>query len=159
MTQNKLGTKKAMLFFETCKEKFEYLINEFNFSVVSTRKDGGMYEIVFQNNTTAVIVNWERQENRIYTEVYRLVNGNLIPDPAIISPNIELNGYYLDDLLSTRCSGFSPTRFPVDDTGIVQIISNYATLLHQHAADVLNGDFKIFNELEKIVKSRIASNG
>jgi hypothetical protein len=158
MTPNKLGTKRAKFFFEICKEKFKYLIKEFNFSVVSTRKDGSLYEIIFQNKTTAVIVNWERSENWIYIELYRLVNGKLVTDPTNISSKTEINGYYLDDLLSIRHPSFSPARFPVDDKDIVEVITNYAAMLHQQAADVLNGDFTIFYELEKIVKNRIVSN-
>ena len=111
MTSNKLGTKKSAFFFEICKEKFNYLIKEFNFSLVSARKDGNLYEIIFQNKTTAIVVNWERSENWIYVELYRLVNGKLVTDPINISTQTELNGYYLDDLLSIRRPGFSPVPF------------------------------------------------
>jgi len=158
MSPNNLsGRKKSVLFFELSKEKFNYLIAEYNFSLVSTRKDGGLYEIVFQNKTTAVIVNWERHENWIYIELYRLVNGMLVTNPIIISDQTELNGYHLDDLLSIRCPDFSLTKFPVDDKDIVAILKNYSAMLHQYATDVLNGDFTIFGDLEKIVKGRIAS--
>ncbi len=158
MTPKKLGTKKSEFFFAICKEKFNYLVTEFNFSPFSARKDGSLYEIVFRNNTTAVIVNWERSENWIYIELYRLVSGKLITDPTNISTQTNLNGYYLDDLLSIRHPSFPPIKHPVSDKGIVDAITSYSTMLHRYAADVLNGDFTIFNELERIVKNRIVSN-
>jgi len=157
MTSNKSNERKnSVSFFELCEENFNFLITEYGFSLVPMQKDGNPYEIVFQNKTTAVIVNWERNENWIYIELYRLVNGSLIIDPISISDHTELNGYYLDDLLSIKHPNFSPTGFPVEK-GILAILKNYSAMLNQYAADVLNGDFTIFGDLEKIVKGRIAS--
>lgn len=157
-SNNSGGRKKIAFFFELCKEKFNYLITEYNFSLVSARKNGNPYQIIFQNKTTAVIINWEQNENWIYVELYSLVSGKLVIDPIIISDLTKLNGYYLDDLLSVRNPGFSPVRFLVDDKDIVNVLTNYSAMLHQYAADVLNGDFTIFGDLEKIIKGRITSN-
>ena len=156
-SNNSSERKNSTFFFDLCKEKFNYLITEYDFSLFSKRKDRNLYKIIFLNKTTAVIVHWERNENWIYIELYRLVTGKLTTDPINISAQTEINGYYLDDLLSIRHPGFLPIKSPIDDRDIEDVLTDYSVMLRQHADDVLNGNFAIFGELEKVVKSRIAS--
>ncbi len=155
-SNNSNQRNKSTSLIELCKENFNFLIAEYGFSIMPVPKSKKLHKVVFQNKTTAVIVNWERNENWIYVELYRLVNGKLVIDPIIISDQTELNGYHLDNLLSIRSPEFSPQRFPVDDQDF--ILKIYSNMLRQYAADVLNGDFRIFDELEKIVKRRIDLN-
>jgi hypothetical protein len=87
-----------------------------------------------------------------------LINGTLVRDPILISTQTELNGYYLDDLLSIKQPGFVPEQIPLDDKDIEQVLTDYSVMLHEHADDLLKGDFSIFSKLDKIVKARIVFN-
>ena len=65
-------------------------------------------------------------------------------------------GYSYNDLLAIRNPNFESVVAKQSDTGEIQKrqLEQAAQVLPQYGADVLNGDFSIFPELEKRVQQR-----
>lgn len=153
-TKNTL--KQEHVFFNICQEEFGFLVDKYGFEVVAKRKEtGNILNLIFQNRTTAVIVKWERNENWICVELYRLVNGELVLDSGKVNFSSVLNGYYLDDLLSIRHPGFLTSSLN-NENEVLNAIAIYSKGLRDHGADILTGDFSIFHDLEKMVKGRLS---
>ncbi len=161
MRKGKKKPQKTMtdIFFDLVIEKFRFLIDEFRFKKGARKKEAGVYQIAYQNETTAVEISFEWRDQYIYVRLYRLINGTKQEDPIVIQHYSELNNFDLEDLLSLRKPSLkiSPSIFgrALSKQDIETILEKYAIAIHKHAIDILQGDFSIFAELEKIVKSRI----
>lgn len=154
MKQNNPDKKKIPdSFVEICKTKFNFLITEYGFSLAPVPRYLRLHRVIYLNKTTAVKVNLDQRENWIYLELYCLVDGKLVTNPIMISDQTKLNGYNLDDLLSIRCPDFDVAN--IIGKKHSEVLDFYSVMLREYGSDVLNGDFKIFIELEKIVRSRI----
>ena len=118
--------------------------------------------IKYQNKTTGITIHNEPRDG-IFVSLSRLVNGKIPEYPLQIEADTPLNTYSLEDIISFNTSKKSiggkiknclrklnfPTKFDIEKT-----LTRFAAELEVHAADILNGNFEIFPELEKIVKRR-----
>jgi hypothetical protein len=93
--------------------------------------------------------------------IYRLIDGKIPPYEIFIKPETAVNSFYLGNILALR----SPTtkiESKYIDIGkptreeLEKALGPYANALENQAQDILQGDFSIFPELEKIVKRRAA---
>jgi hypothetical protein len=69
----------------------------------------------------------------------------------------QLQSFDAGDLWILRAGGGSPVGKMLaerDNIAAGRLVAQYETMLAQHAADVLAGDFTIFEELDRIVKTR-----
>jgi hypothetical protein len=145
-------------FCEKVVKEFEFLVQKHGFRIKSKKGDNHTFEVRYQNQTTAVRVLFEVKDQMIFTDLCRLVNGKLKDEPIIICHHSELNTFDLQDVLILR----EPIlQFKIEKlynahkknfNKMVQLLSQG---LKKNAQDILRGDFSIFPELEKLVKSRI----
>lgn len=146
-------------FSKVCLEKFHFLVTEFDCKSAVKKDKAGLYRVRFRNGTTAVEIGLEWREQYIYVEVYRLVDGKMEDNPIVIRPESDLTVFNLDDLIAIRAPGLqlnsqSPGK-PLTSHDIDKILTDRALALRDYGRDVLQGDFRVFRKLDRIVKSRM----
>lgn len=150
-------------FDEIAKEQFEFLQSEFGFNINACEKKDWGYELIYLNDTTGVKITYEFQEAYIFITLYQLINGTLIENPRNIEQKTILYSYGLDDIINERDSLalIKPAYQYGEDSdyydkknGLILYVSAFAKNLKKYAADVLSGDFQIFNKIDKVVKER-----
>jgi hypothetical protein len=141
-------------FLELCRKYFGFLSEEFGFREAKKESSSWGHILYFKNDTTAVRVSLEWEYPGVFVHLYRLVDGQVVENPIIIRQESELTNYSVDDLLSIRAPelGLSPIFGHSDE--IEKKLESYASAVRAYAADVLEGDFTVFAELDKIVKRR-----
>lgn len=146
-------------FIEICEREFNYLVEEFGFKKTSTKTDVDTPRIRYENSTTMVEAGVEWREQYFYVAIGRRDRKKTKAKDRMPRPEDEIVTFNLEDLLTLRVSGYivSSGYFGQKLTrkDIERIMRNYARALREHAADVLQGDFAIFPELEKIVRKRM----
>jgi len=151
----------ADTFYQVCHDKFHFLVTEVACRSVVKKERSGVCRVIYRNGTTAVEIGFEWREQYIYVELYRLVDGKMKENPIMIREDSDLTVFNLDDLLAIRapkleCRSNSPGR-PLSNTDIEQILTDRALALHKYGRDVLQGDFRVFRQLERVVKSRMSA--
>ncbi|HEY6332281.1 MAG TPA: hypothetical protein VI756_23355, partial [Blastocatellia bacterium] len=125
------------------------------------RTDGGVYRLVYKNDSTAVELGLEWREQYLYVELFRLVNGEIRDNPIIIGQKSKLTAFNLEDLVEIRAPhkaiDSESWTTPLTLRSVDHILRRYSELLSKFAADVLVGDFRVFPRLEAKVKSRLQS--
>jgi hypothetical protein len=145
-------------FFSICLEKFRFLIERFGCKRTAKGASAGVYTVTYQNSTTAVEIGLEWQEQYVYVELCRLVDGRIKDNPIVIGPESQLTVFNLEDVLEIRNPGLKLShkhfarRLTVD--ALDKILSHYARALEESASDILRGDFSLFDKLDRIVKHR-----
>lgn len=150
-------------FDEILINEFDFLVQEFNFYLESIKKEKWGYELVYLNQTTGVIITYEFQEAYVFIVLYRLINGRIIKNLRSIEPETKLNGFSLDDIISFHNPQalIRPT-YEYDSTskyhnsllGLKSYVSDFASNLKEYAFEILNGNFRIFDLIDGIVKER-----
>ena len=144
-------------FFSICLERFQFLIERFDCRRGAKSASAGVYRITYQNSTTAVEIGLEWQEQYVYVELCGLVDGRIKDNPIVIGPESQLTVFNLEDVLEIRNPSLklSPSNFarPLTVDALDKILSHYARALEKCASDILRGDFSLFDELERIVKT------
>ena len=150
-------------FDQIVKEEFDYLIKDYGFSLVKCKKVGAGYEILFKNKTTGVKIDYEFREAYIFVTIYRLRNGKLVENPRYIKPDSVIHGFSLDDILALRNPQaiVRPAyEYPADSEfydpvrGLTLYVRKFAQNLREYASELLEGDFRLFDKLEPIVRER-----
>lgn len=146
-------------FFDLCDSKFRFLVEEYRFTKTGEEESALLDKVTYKNQTTGVVIGFERGDGYIYVELHRLVDGEINRNPIIIRHDSKLNHFGLHNLISLRMPDL---KFPSDIRGkgkkdqlMEEIITKYAYALRECATDILRGDFSVFRELDKVVKSRI----
>lgn len=153
MKSSKNSQKGQVDILDTILRKFSYLEHEYGFKIVKKKRNND-FEILYTNETTGVLIIFDRRENQIFVMVYQLENGVFRENPIFINHDTKIYGYDLEDILSSRISRYSGTKRSVDFNGVLDELDNYAKMLKFYASDLLLGDFQLFPKVEKIVKSR-----
>jgi len=147
-------------FFKISAEKFQFLVDEFGFRRGAQKSESGLYRVLYENETTAVEIGMEWQEQYVYVELFRLINGEIKENPIMIGHDSELAVFNLEDLLGIRAPKMTldPEYFGTRITlgSLDHVLGHYARSLKEVGKDVLHGDFTVFRELESIVKARIS---
>src|SRR5438132_3781812 len=92
-------------FFRLSSEKFQYLVNEFGFRRGPNKSESGLYRVLYESEKTAVEIGLEWNEQYVYVELFRLINGRIKENPIVIQPDSELTVYNLEDLIVLRAPG------------------------------------------------------
>ena len=156
------GKKFADAFFGICAEKLQFLMDEYGFRETDrTDTYNSFYEVIYQNETTAVKVYFERRDMYVSVQVCRLVGGKLQKDPETLTPSTEWTCFQVDVLLMVRAPAYDQRPFLLAEEarsheevaeGIAVVLANYADALRAHGQDVLRGDFSVFPQLDRIAK-------
>ncbi|HUW20062.1 MAG TPA: hypothetical protein VMW16_12240 [Sedimentisphaerales bacterium] len=150
-------------FIKLCQDRFSFLREEYGFGVDKVRQDKWQKswapEFRMKNDTTAVRLIFERREYRVFVYLCQLVAGQYVPDPIIIiTADAVLREYEFDNLLLIRAPQLIwPEHGPetkLDRELLGKMLAHKAQSVREYAADVLQGDFAIFPQLEKMVKRR-----
>lgn len=151
--------KITSAFYQVSIKKFQFLIEEFSFGKAKKKADEGVYRLIYQNKTTAVVIGLEWREQYIYVELFQLVNGEIQENPILINSESKLTGFNLEDLLALRipslkldCKYFNK---PLTVELVNDIVTHYSDCVRKYARDILMGDFSIFTKLDAIVKNRV----
>lgn len=149
---------KKNIFEHICDCEFKFLKEEFKFIKVETNIETYGTFLTYKNNTTAIKLSFEPMEAGVYVYIMRLINNDIPDSPIDINSNTELYGFYLEDIIHFKDKNFILKRPPlkeiIKNKVLKQIVAQYAKALKLYASDILNGNFKIFFQLEKIVKKR-----
>jgi hypothetical protein len=145
-------------FFDICAREFSFLETDFGFRVVAQDSSDVSLTLSLKNSTTGIRVSYEFRECYVFVKICRLLDDNFAPAPGELRPDTILYCYDLDDLLSVRSpESIVPSYQPqtvLNDELVESVISQQAKNLRQYAQDLLQGDFSIFEKLDKIVKER-----
>ncbi|WP_149272941.1 hypothetical protein [Pareuzebyella sediminis] len=143
--------------------EFKFLESEYNFTLSKCKKEDWGYELIYLNNTTGVKIAYEYRAAYIFIMLYQLVNGELHENPRNIEDGTIMYGYGLDDLI-ILCNPESLVKpayeygeqsdYYNEENGMRLYVNAFANNLKIFAKDILNGDFEIFADLDKIVKER-----
>jgi hypothetical protein len=146
-------------FFEIGEKEFQFLVDEFGFNKKANKTDVEVYRLPYENETTKVEVGFDWREQYIYVLLGRRDGKKPEGKPIMPRPEDEIVAFNLEDLLKLRTGKYAiaQDRFgrALTRKDIKEILSTYAGALREHAGDVLQGDFSIFPELEKIVRKRM----
>lgn len=149
-------------FVNKCKELFSFLEKEFDCELEEIVKESYGLIIYYKNRTTAIQISLEERDGGIFVELIRLVNNKIPERPIQIDKYTELHRFDLEDLLDIKKASLKIKHPPLDDLVfnlcrekvLEKVLFQCAEGLKLYASDILNGDFAIFSQLEKIVKSR-----
>lgn len=156
---------KKNIFLELCREIFRFLEEDFGCKVVSVKEDVYGDYITYQNLTTAIRIALEPREGGVTARLYRLISGKIPDYPVSIKSETTLHVFYLDDLIALRAPSTKVEQplydlFPGGGPNVrllKQILAQYARVLREYGSEILKGDFRVFVELDKIVKKRAAT--
>lgn len=147
-------------FNKKCRESFRFLEDVYMCVVTEEENAYGVF-ITYLNKTTSVRISYEQREGGLFLFVSKLINGDIPEYPIVITQDSEINGFYLDDILSIRApeeiKKFHEMLSKGSQSELAAELFFYASMLKKHAKDILLGNFYIFSELELIVKRRIAN--
>ena len=147
-------------FLEIGEKEFQFLVDEFGFKKKANKTDTGVYRLRYEIETTKVEIGFEWRDQYISVLLGRRDRKKPQGMPR---PEDELVAFNLEDLLKLRTGRYAidQDRFgkALTRKDVKEILSTYARRLREHAADVLQGDFSIFPELEKIVRKRMKDHG
>lgn len=113
--------------------------------------------VTYRNATTSIRVSYEPREGGIFALLSRLIGGKVPEYPIFICETSALNSFYLDDLVSLRKPGFQFTfrkEALINPSRVEAALDEIATALREHADCVLRGDFRVFEDLAKVVRER-----
>jgi hypothetical protein len=149
------------VFIETSLKEFQFLIDRYHCKMRTSKKPR-LCEIKYQNTTTAVTVGFEQwREQYIFVDIGRVIKGRVMRDPIAIRHDSDLHSFNIEDLLTLRNPSlridWTKIQEPLTPESVETIVGSYARAVREHATDILQGDFRIFPELERIVKARIPS--
>lgn len=145
-------------FFKIGEKEFQFLVDEFGFKKRANKTDVEVYRLRYENGTTKVEIGFEWRDQYVYVLLGRREKKSKDAG-RLPRPEDELVAFNLEDLLQVRTGkyGVDQERFgkALTRKDIKEILSTYARGVREHAADVLQGDFTVFPELEKIVRKRM----
>ena len=146
------------------KKEFKFLVLNYNFKLIKCYKEDWGYVLIYLNNDVGVKITYEYREAYIFIMLYKLIAGKLVENPLSIRTDSTLYGYGLDDIVNLRNPSDlikpanqydSNSIFHKMNEGLTSYVAVFANNLRKYANDVLLGDFKIFKELDKVVKDRV----
>ncbi len=123
---------------------FQFLIDEFGYSEPVIEGHGATtFGLRYDGKATSVLLNWDVEGGFFACNlVPRLPTGEIDPDfERWLSPN---------EIVAARGAPDEPITQgeleDVDETGYARTMARQAAILRAHCADVLRGDWSIFDE-------------
>jgi hypothetical protein len=151
-------------FDQIAKEQFAFLLSDYAFELAKCKEENWGYSLVYLNRSTGVEIVYEYREAYVFITLYRLVGRRLVRNPLNIADDAEIHGFALDDIIGLRnpSARMKPayeygegSEYYDRETGMTLYVSRFAENLRKHAHDVLSGDFRVFSQLDRIVRERV----
>jgi hypothetical protein len=138
---------------------FMHLLDEYGLSILKERKEDWGYILEGKNSTTGIRVVYEFKEAHVKIMLYRLVDGKIVDNTIYALQNDEkISGFSLEHIVALlNPKDAQSIVFPADNMVDEQDdLQNYLfelnTKIRKYAANILLGDFSLFDELDKQVK-------
>jgi hypothetical protein len=139
--------KIDVLFVKLCREKFQFLVDEFAFRRVTSATRSGPGYVLYTNSTTGVGIGYDRRDGYLSVDPMRLVEGK---PPASGGFRHHQPLWTLIRLRAGTPPGISDRGGVRTEPEIAVALSADAAALKANAADILRGDFSVFPELERL---------
>ncbi len=157
-----MGVLSAASWRSTVSRYFRFLEEDFQMSVIAT-DDATNWEtsVTYGSHTSAVIVRYSVEFDRAEVELIRLVDGKVPKVPIFIHPDTSIDRGLLDNLLLVRAPSEAEELKGLgglDSKALERSLSFQALALQRHAMDFLSGSFAAFNDLDTLIKDRVARN-
>jgi hypothetical protein len=138
-------------------DSFASLATQFRMRIESADASPPVFRQIYLNTTTGmeVVVDWA--EFRPFVWLYRLEEGRL-PAQQEARVGEPLTCIDVDDVLYLRSCPKHPAGKMLsraDLEALAPLLAEYADAVRRHCADVLEGDFAIFETLRPVVEARI----
>jgi hypothetical protein len=135
---------------------FGFLQTAFGFGLVTFEKWDQGHEVIYQSETTAVLIQYSSRHSYLHIMLYRLVEGRLVRNPLIPKPGSEVYGYPLNDLidLTDPLERIRPMNDEQnsDQAATGECLTAYlcacARKLIFHGCEILTGDFRLIDQLQ-----------
>lgn len=159
--------KRFATFLGICEEELRSLLDEYGLTKARVVDPGGYmyYTIIFQNETSALRVYFEWRDVYLSLQICRLVNGEV--QEGLQPFNLEWTSFAVEDLLTVRAPDYDQAPLLVSrssedfkgETAILEEVRRelkiYAAALSAYGRDILEGDFTIFPQLDKLAKQKV----
>lgn len=147
-------------------EVFDFLRMDYNFAALKTEKDGYGCRVTLSNATTGIQINYEPGSLRIWVLLQRLVNHQLPEYQLTPVPGHASDYFYLEDIIVAKDhrmgrsellseAGRIGMNTPITEEYLREKLHGLADCVTKYAQEVLNGDFSIFQEAQKILDERV----
>lgn len=140
------------LFEKFCLREFDYL-SEFGFRLIESKKDNYGCFLTYKNTWVAIKI--ALVGSGIDVNFYRLRDGQIPPYPIFFDPKEDFLVFNAVDLLGVKTGkGFDQTPARLYEKDYLECaVGTFAQLLHEHARDVLCGDFGVLPMIkDRVVK-------
>lgn len=146
---------------------FNDVFKEFSMVKKSSKKIySGYYEVIYTNNTTALVINYEEKEPRLSVNIYQLINGQIIYNPEYTNKwlqtklyGFEINEilFYYDKNLCIRSfyEYSKSSEYKNYENDLFQYFCIYSTAVKNYCSSFLQGNFDKFDEIELSTKERV----
>ena len=140
------------------KSHFSFLSADHDLDQVYEKSKKSGFRVLYKNQVVGVELTFELREFYLFVRVVRLRGGEFPSSPGEIQPDTNLDIFDLDDIVNLRSPKSLVTPYSgsaaLDFAFFDQIVAAQAENLRVFASDILDGDFSIFTELDRIVKER-----
>lgn len=148
---------KSKEFFAACTDAFSPLMTQFDLEVAGQHDRKDVWEWVLKNRTTGIRVIYELKDYYIGFQICMLENGRLKPFTGEMRSDSVLSCFDLLDLLSIRIP--NEEQEPIEELklskySLPEILNCASEYVYNFARDVLQGNFEVFDSLDRIVKDR-----
>jgi len=149
------------VFCSVAKEKFAFLVEEFDFSLVDEAAEPWGGEIVYRSGLVGIRVTYEAPSAFVFVRIYRLVEGEMRENPSDARSVDDVTYIYMQDALSEAFRMRPAYEYGEDsayydeENGLETFVSEFASRLKRHCRGLLEGDFSSFEMAAKILIARL----
>jgi hypothetical protein len=154
------------LFERLVLDVFESMFQTYHFVVHKADKDGYGCRVTVCNSTTGIQFNYEPGSLRIWTIVYKLIDGRLPEYQITPIPGHKSDYFYLEDLMVAKDPAVQSLRIyvtggqiemnvPITEEYLREKLDGIQKCLIKYMQEILSGDFTLFNKAQKILDARV----
>ena len=139
-------------------QHFSYLQDDFGFHISDVDYDAWYTRVVYRSSTTVVYVDRSIEFARVEVALVRLVDDTIPPIAIFFSQQAPFYQTLFDNVLQIRDPARHDERLALRGLADEQIESAlifWAAALRTYAADILRGDFTVFEEVKALIAERV----
>ncbi|MBA3824343.1 MAG: hypothetical protein H0X24_10680 [Ktedonobacterales bacterium] len=152
------GKEKLIDSWRTQSEQyFGYLVRDFGFHLVSVTYEWYVTRTIYRSASVAVYVDRSVEFERVEISILRLIDGAIPPTPLPEPMRAFIFETIFDNILIVRApmeAAASQAFKELSDEQIAQALAFWARALRTHGADILQGDFAIFADVQEMIEQR-----
>ncbi len=147
-------------FCQVAKKSFSFLESEFGYRIASETREPWGSEIVYLGAKTGIRLLYEDMVPFVFVFVCKLVDGRIVDNPQLITPESEPLCFDLNDFLDEKtkmklATDYGPDSIYMDESdGMSNYVDAFSTRLRNYGQSFLNGDFSRLPEMQKLIRAR-----